>query len=118
MIGALAVVKEMLANRVLAGAVDSLAAGARRGAGLAQPMADSGVFPPLVIHMARVGEETGRLEEMLLRVAADFEADTRTLVERLIALAEPGIILVMGVVVGFIVVAMLMAILSVTDLPL
>jgi general secretion pathway protein F len=68
--------------------------------------------------MARVGEETGRLEEMLLRVAADFEADTRTLVERLIALAEPGIILVMGVVVGFIVVAMLMAILSVTDLPL
>ena len=118
MIGALIVVKEMLANQVLAREVDGLVNGARRGAGLAQPMADSGVFPPLAIHMVRVGEESGRLEEMLLRVAADFEADTRKLVKRLIALAEPCIILVMGVVVGFIVVAMLMAILSVTDLPL
>jgi general secretion pathway protein F len=118
MIGALTVVKEMLANQVLAGAVDRLGDGARRGAGLAQPMADSGVFPPLAIHMVRVGEETGRLEEMLLRVGADFEADTRKRVKRLIALAEPCIILVMGVVVGFIVLAMLMAILSVTDLPL
>jgi general secretion pathway protein F len=118
MIAALTVVKEMLANQVLAQAVDGLTDGARRGAGLAQPMADSGVFPPLAIHMVRVGEETGRLEEMLLRVAAAFEADTRKLVKRLIALAEPCIILFMGVVVGFIVVAMLLAILSVTDLPL
>ena len=54
----------------------------------------------------------------IMPLAADFEADTRKLVKRLIALAEPCIILVMGVVVGFIVVAMLMAILSVTDLPL
>lgn len=118
MIPALTVVKEMLANQVLAGAVDRLADGARRGAGLAQPMADSGIFPALATHMVRVGEETGRLEEMLLRVASELEADTRKLVKRLIALAEPCIILVMGVVVGFIVVAMLMAILSVTDLPL
>jgi general secretion pathway protein F len=54
----------------------------------------------------------------LLKVGATFEADTRRTVKRLIALAEPGIILVMGLVVGFIVVAMLMAILSVTDIPL
>jgi general secretion pathway protein F len=118
MIGALTVVKEMVGNQALAGAVDGLAGGAKRGAGLAQPMADSGSFPPLAVHMVRVGEETGRLEEMLLRVAADLETDTRKLVKRLITLAEPCIILVMGVVVGFIVVAMLMAILSVTDLPL
>jgi general secretion pathway protein F len=64
-----------------------------------------------------VGEETGRLEEMLLRVAGAYEADSRKLVKRLIALAEPCVILVMGLVVGFIVVAMLMAILSVTDIP-
>jgi general secretion pathway protein F len=118
MIPALTVVREMLGNQVLAGAVEGLAGGARRGAGLARPMAEAGAFPPLAIHMDRVGEETGRLEEMLLRVAADLEADTRKLVKRLIALAEPCIILVMGLVVGFIVVAMLMAILSVTDLPL
>jgi general secretion pathway protein F len=98
--------------------VDGLGDGARRGAGLARPMAESGVFPPLAVHMVRVGEETGRLEETLLQVAAALESDTRKLVKRLIALAEPCIILVMGLVVGFIVVAMLMAILSVTDIPL
>jgi general secretion pathway protein F len=118
MIPALTVVKEMLTNQVLAHAVESLGGGARRGAGLAQPMAEAGVFPPLAVHMVRVGEETGRLEEMLLQVAASFEGDTRKLVKRLIALAEPCIILVMGLVVGFIVVGMLMAILSVTDIPL
>ena len=118
MIPALAVIREILANQVLARAVDGLADGARRGAGLARPMAESGVFPPLAVHMVRVGEETGRLEETLLQVAAALESDTRKLVKRLIALAEPCIILVMGLVVGFIVVAMLMAILSVTDIPL
>jgi general secretion pathway protein F len=118
MIPALTVVKEMQANQVLARAVEGLGDGARRGAGLAQPMAETGVFPPLAVHMVRVGEETGRLDETLLQVAASLESDTRKLVKRLIALAEPCIILVMGLVVGFIVVAMLLAILSVTDIPL
>jgi general secretion pathway protein F len=118
MIPALTVVKDMLGNQMLARAVEGLADGARRGAGLAQPMAEAGAFPPLAVHMVRVGEETGRLEETLLQVAASLEADTRKLVKRLIALSEPCIILFMGLVVGFIVVAMLLAILSVTDLPL
>ena len=118
MIPALAVVKDMLGNQVLAGAVESLGDGVRRGAGLARPMAEARTFPALAVHLVRVGEETGRLEETLLQVAASLEADTRKLVKRLIALAEPCIILVMGLVVGFIVVAMLMAILSVTDLPI
>ena len=118
MIPALTVVKDMLGNQVLARAVEGLGEAARRGAGLAQPMAEARAFPPLAVHMVRVGEETGRLEETLLQVAASLEADTRKLVKRLIALAEPCIILFMGLVVGFIVVAMLLAILSVTDLPL
>ena len=118
MIPALTVVKDMLGNQVLARAVESLGDGVRRGAGLAQPMAEARAFPPLAVHMVRVGEETGRLDETLLQVAASLETDTRKLVKRLIALAEPCIILVMGLVVGFIVVAMLMAILSVTDLPI
>jgi len=108
----------MLTNQVLARAVGGLADGVRRGAGLAQPMAEARAFPALAVHMVRVGEETGRLEDTLLQVAASLEADTRKLVKRLIALAEPCIILVMGLVVGFIVVAMLLAILSVTDLPI
>jgi general secretion pathway protein F len=118
MIPALTVVKDMLGNQVLARAVEGLADGVRRGAGLAQPMAESRAFPALAVHMVRVGEETGRLEETLLQVATSLEIDTRKLVKRLVALAEPCIILAMGLVVGFIVVAMLMAILTVTDLPL
>jgi type II secretory pathway component PulF len=118
MIGALTVVRDMMSNHVLIGAVGSLVDGVKRGAGLAGPMAESKAFPPLAIHMVRVGEETGHLDEMLLKAAAAFESDTRILVKRLISLAEPLIILVMGLVVGFIVVAMLLAIFSITDIPL
>jgi general secretion pathway protein F len=81
-------------------------------------MTDTGVFPPLAVHMVKVGEETGRLDEMLLKVGATFETDTRKSLKRLIALVEPCIILGMGLVVGFIVVAMLLAILSITDIPI
>jgi general secretion pathway protein F len=113
MIGALTVVRDMMSNHVLIGAVGSLVEGVKRGAGLAVPMAESKAFPPLAVHMVRVGEETGHLDEMLLKAAAAFESDTRTLVKRLIALAEPCIILVMGRLV-----AMLLAIFSITDIPL
>ena len=118
MIGALTVVRDMMSNQVLATAVGSLVEGVKRGAGLAGPMSESKAFPPLAIHMVRVGEETGHLDDMLLKAAAAFETDTRTLVKRLISLAEPCIILVMGLLVGFIVVAMLLAIFSITDIPL
>ena len=118
MLAALGVVKEMMGNLILARAVDGLADGVRRGAGLSRPMDDSHIFPALATHMVRVGEETGRLEDMLLKVGATFEIETRKRVKRLIALVEPAIILVMGLVVAFIVVAMLMAILSITDIAI
>ena len=118
LVSALGLVKETIANRHLAAAVGGLAEGVKRGAGLARPMAAAGIFPSLAIHMVRVGEETGRMEDMLLKVGATFEADTRNRLKRLITLAEPTIILVMGLVVGFIVVAMLLAIFSLSEIPL
>lgn len=117
-VSALSVVREMIGNQVLATAVERLGEGVKRGAGLAVPMAEDGVFPPLARHMVRIGEETGRLEEMLLRVADAYEAEVRKLVKRLTGLLEPVIILAMGLVVGFIVVAMLMAIFSISEVPL
>ncbi len=116
-VSALSVVREMIGNQVIATAVERLTDGVKRGAGLAAPMAETGVFPPLARHMVRIGEETGRLEEMLLRVAEAFEAEVRKLVKRLTGLMEPMIILAMGLVVGFIVVAMLMAIFSISEVP-
>lgn len=117
-VAALDVVRQMLGNQVLAAAVDRLGEGVRRGAGLSTPMGETGVFPLLARHMVRIGEETGRLDEMLLRVAAALESDVRKAVKRLVGLFEPCIILGMGLLVGFIVVAMLMAIFSINELSL
>ena len=68
--------------------------------------------------MVRVGEETGRLEEMLIKVAETFESDVRTELKRVLGMLEPAIILGMGVLVAFIVVAMLLAIFSINDIPI
>jgi general secretion pathway protein F len=115
---ALGVVRELTANQLIARAIERVSEGVRRGAGIAGPLGEAQAFPAMVVHMVRVGEETGRLEEMLLKVAADFEAEVRRLVKRLMGLLEPGIILIMGTLVGFIVVALLMAIFSLTEVAL
>src|SRR5207253_2527417 len=95
-LGSLAVVGEMMTNHVVARAVARLAESVKRGAGLATPMSESSAFPPLSVHMVRVGEETGRLEEMLLKVADMLEADLRADLKRIIGLLEPAVILRMG----------------------
>ncbi|HEV8437052.1 MAG TPA: type II secretion system F family protein [Methylomirabilota bacterium] len=115
---ALGVVRELVGNQVLGRAVERVSDGVRRGAGIAGPLGESKAFPPMAAHIVRVGEETGRLEEMLLKLAADLESDVRRLVKRLMGLLEPAIILVMGLVVGFIVVALLMAIFSITEVSI
>lgn len=115
---ALAVVKEVAVNRVVIEALERLHDGIKRGGGIAPPLAASRVFPPLAVHMVRVGEETGRLEEMLSKVADVYEGEVRTAVKRLIAVLEPAIILTLGVVVLLIVVAILLAIFGINELPL
>jgi general secretion pathway protein F len=117
-LGALGVVGDIVTNRALARGVTRLAEGVKRGGTVATGMTELAMFPPLATHMVRVGEETGRLEEMLLKVADTFETDVRTELKRVIGLLEPAIILAMGVLVGFIVVAMMLAIFSINELPL
>jgi general secretion pathway protein F len=118
MLGALGVVGEMMTNRVVARAAERLVDGIRRGGTLAAGLQASGLFPAVAVHMVRVGEETGRMEEMLLKAAETFEAEVRTDLKRLIGLLEPAVILVMGVLVAFIVVAMMLAIFSINEVPL
>jgi general secretion pathway protein F len=117
-LGALAVVGDMMTNRALADAVVRLADAVKRGGSIAAALKEHTPFPALAIHMVRVGEETGRLEDMLLKVAETFETDVRTELKRVIGLLEPAIILCMGVLVAFIVVAMLLAIFSINEIPL
>ena len=117
-LGAMTVVGDMMSNTAVAGAVSRIAQDVKRGGTIAASMREHASFPPLAVHMVRVGEETGRLEDMLLKVADTFEEDVRTELKRVIGLLEPIIILGMGVLVAFIVVAMLLAIFSINELPL
>jgi general secretion pathway protein F len=116
--GALAVVGDMMTNQAFGRGVGRLADGVKRGGTIAAGMQAEARFPVLAVHMVRVGEETGRLEDMLLKVADTFENDVRVELKRVLGLLEPAVILGMGVVVAFIVVAMLLAIFSINEIPL
>jgi len=114
---ALRLVKDVMNNRVIAGAMDTVYNRVKEGDRLSKPLSDSGIFPSLAIQMITVGEETGRLDAMLLKVAENYDKAVKNTVKRLISFLEPAMILVMGLVVGFIVISMLMAIFSVNEMP-
>ena len=116
-LGALAVVGDMMSNQIVARSVQRLSDSVKRGGTVAAGMREHGQFPSFAVHMVRVGEETGRLEDMLLKAADTLEGDVRTDLKRMIGLLEPAVILAMGVLVAFIVVAMLLAIFSINDIP-
>jgi general secretion pathway protein F len=109
--------KDVISNQVIASAIDTVARGAKEGKGIANPLVDSRVFPPLALSMIKVGEETGQLDIMLLKVASTYEKSLRVAIRRFVSFLEPAMILGMGLVIGFIVVSMLMAIFSITELP-
>ena len=110
LLGALDISGRLLANRILRQAIEETTVAVREGESLAAPLRASGVFPPMVAQMAAVGERSGELESMLLRVADAFEHQVETAISGLLSLLEPLMILVMGVVVGFVVLAILLPI--------
>ena len=116
MIVAVRIVEGIARNRNLAAAISRIADGAKRGEGVSRPMREAGVFPPLAVHLVAVGEETGRLDSMLLQVADVYEKEVKSAVKALTAVFEPVIILVMGVLIGGVVLSMLMAIFSINDI--
>ena len=81
-------------------------------------MKRTGAFPPLAVHLIEVGEETGRMDSMLLELSKVYDKEVRSAIKNLIALFEPVMILLMGLVVGMIVISMLLAIVSINDVPL
>jgi general secretion pathway protein F len=109
--------KDVVSNRVIASAIDTVMKGAREGKGIADPLTKTKVFPQLALSMIKVGEETGQLDAMLIKVAQTYEKALRTEIRRFMGVLEPAMILIMGTVIGFIVISMLMAIFSITELP-
>lgn len=115
---ALRIAVNTMGSRSMSLGMEPVVEGVRRGRGIALPLKEAGSFPPLAVQMLTVGEETGRLDEMLIRLADNYDRDIATAIKRGLALLEPAIILVMALVVGFIVISLLLAIFSMNDMPM
>ncbi|MEO8326652.1 MAG: type II secretion system inner membrane protein GspF [Nitrospirota bacterium] len=109
-IDALEVAKGVMNNRVLEQAVSHAQANIREGESIAAPLKRSGVFPALVTHMIAVGEKSGALEGMLDKVSQIYDSEVNRIMTRLTSLMEPTMVLIMGVIVFFIVLAILLPI--------
>lgn len=109
--------KDVISNQVIASAIDAVPEGAKEGKSIAVSLSNANVFPPLALSMIKVGEETGQLDNMLIKVASTYEKSLNVAIKRFVSLLEPAMILGMGLVIGFIVISMLMAIFSITELP-
>lgn len=113
---AMGIARTIVGNEVLARALDAACDAVGAGKSIAEPLAASGVFPPIVTHMIAVGETSGRLEEMLQNVADAYDNEVENAVAALVSLLEPVMIIGMGGVVGFIVFAILMPIFEMNEL--
>ncbi len=112
MLPALDVVTSVVGNTYIRAHMEEVKAGVRRGRDLAQPLKETGLFPPMLIHMVNLGQRSGEIENMLVQVAETYDEDVRLTIAALVALLEPAIIVVMGIFIGILVVAILMPILK------
>ncbi|MEK7793440.1 MAG: type II secretion system F family protein [Candidatus Hydrogenedentota bacterium] len=112
---ALRITKETINNEVIQNAVQKVHDSIKEGDTIAAPLDESKVFPSMVVNMIDVGEETGSLDTMLNKVADIYDAEVEAAVEALLSLMEPAIIICLGGVIGFIVVALYLPIFSLGD---
>ncbi len=115
-LAALVIVRETIDNLVLAAAIQDTEEQLRQGKNMSDALLEKGIFPKMAMQMIKMGEETGRLEEMLLRVATIYDKQLRVAIQRMLALLEPALIISLGLMIAGIIVSILLAILSVNDL--
>ena len=106
----LAVVRDTLGNEVLAREIDNVAEKVKRGESLADPLEQSGYFPSLLVQIVAIGEQTGKLDELLLNAADSFDTDADAAINRFMAIFPALLILVLALVIGFIIAAALLPI--------
>ena len=112
------IVREIVGNQAIASTMEKIKAGVKKGDGLVAPIREAGIFPPFALHLLQVGEETGQLDAMLLRVADTYDRELRVALNRFIALFEPAVIVIMGVTIGVIVVSLMYSIFSIHDVAI
>ena len=115
LVQSIGIARGILNNRRIAGSLEAVIQGVKRGEGIAGPLRKAGEFPPLAGHLLSVGEETGHLDTMFLRMADVYDGETRTAIRRFTSLFEPLIILVMGLLIGTLILSLMMAITSIND---
>jgi len=109
---ALGVVRDTLGNEVLGREIDTVAEEVKRGESLAGPLDESGYFPPLLVQITSVGEQTGKLDELLLNAAETFDSDANAAINRFMAIFPAVLILLLALVIGFIIAATLLPIVT------
>lgn len=112
----LGIVRETVTNTVLAEFLEDCEEQLKQGRTMSEALSRENLFPKLAVQMIKMGEETGRLEEMLLRVAVIYDKQLKTTIQRMLALLEPALIISLGLMIAGIIVSILLAILSVNDL--
>ena len=110
---ALRIVKDAVGNVIIANAIEDVHGSIREGDTIADPLRASGIFDELLVNMIDVGEETGELDKMLMKIADNYEADVDVAVEGMSSLLEPLLIVGMGLVVGFIVISLFLPLVSI-----
>ena len=110
---ALNIVKETVGNEVIAKSVTTIHDAVKEGENMAPPIASSKVFPPMVVSMVEVGEETGALPDMLMKIADSYDDDVDNAVAAMTSIIEPLLIIFLAVVVGTIVIALFMPLVSI-----
>lgn len=109
---ALGVVRDTLGNEVLAREIDTVAEQVKKGDSLAEPLGQSGCFPPLLVQIVSIGEQTGKLDELLLNAAETFDGDADAAISRFMAIFPAFLILLLALIVGFIIAATLLPIVA------
>jgi type IV pilus assembly protein PilC len=107
--------KNAIGNVVLGEAIDKVASSIKEGETIAGPLGETGLFDDLVVNMIDVGEETGELDKMLLKVADTFDTYVDIAVESLVSILEPILIVFMGGAIGFIVIALFLPLVGLID---
>ncbi|MEE4173244.1 MAG: type II secretion system inner membrane protein GspF [Xanthomonadales bacterium] len=116
LLAALGIGSKVVGNSLLRAEVEDAAREVKTGGGLARNLAGDGHFPRLALQMVSVGEETGQLDTMLLKVADTYDREVRNTIDRLLSVFTPVVTLLMAVMIGTIVMSVLLAIISVNDL--
>lgn len=112
---ALKITKETIGNEIIQDAVDKVHDSIKEGDTIAAPLDETKVFPAMVVNMIDVGEETGSLDAMLMKVADIYDAEVEVAVEAMLTLMEPMIIVLLGIVIGFIVISLYLPIFTLGD---